>query len=446
MNMLVWYIIVFDMYLLCTQAQYHYWTFRHSEVVQNEYVQFELSIVTESRDDKLVWWCSDYFWNKVSYRDFAFPNGRHLPLSPKTEADKHNLDVILSDGKCLDKSKSIFIHVHWPFTSKHWMEGSNRENSGGGDCQAHKPTHCVDVRLPPGVYFKHYPSTWFTFFDQRYIVTLPPNEPCAPGTWLTCKDSSTCTYDIPLDYADWQKYAKPLSGDLVTGTISFASDKDGFIPPMGSCFPCANSRRTAHYVMTGAPYCELDNNITTGIVCQKQAVATPTSSDPKAPTFTLVDKCFLKVCQTAIGFQNDNVICQGGAIPPFPCASAFQTDSTRTQCVCLPGKYKLTYNFCEVCPAGHKCRDNQKIQCEDGTYQPQMNQPSCIPCTDNHVCNGNLQPVKCLQSNGLEFQVARGCVPCSQCKNQVIDEQEVDLKLNTSLISIYKDCYPPGKF
>jgi hypothetical protein len=418
-----------------------------NNIVSND-VKYKLEYSSTPGGDNAEW-CTDYNWKRVIKALHVFP---HVPkydkdLNPKTEQDKKHLDFILEENKyrtCINTNHIAWIYI----TLEMQLKSVEMFSFPFADfknfwCKAYHASVCNGAVGRPGYYMEDYPTDIYTWFQFTYVRSPPKMKPCAPGTWLTCKDSKDCRYVIPKDYQEWQTYAFGLDRETVTGNINVVRNTVGYIPPVGSCYSCNTSRRSAHYYLPSAPDCDFNQNIITTEKCELGFV--PIVSDTVAGGERSEIICTLTVCRTVIGFQNDNVICTGGVSPPFPCATGLAADTTRTQCVCVPGKYKKSDNLCEICPAGHYCLDNNKTQCKDGTYQPQMNQPACVECKDDFPCvASNSQPVKCLQSNGIEFQINRGCVPCSRCKNEVIDAEEVTLKLNTTSTSLYKICYPPG--
>lgn len=364
--------------------------------------------------------------------------GVTVKMTPLLSIDESRLLFLKNEDTtkytCSDQTKWAYLLVKIRYDVRP-LGGSTSRQTSSTYCKAYHPSGCVAGRGLPGFFMNTYPTDTYTWFDFTYVKTAPPTTPCAPGTWLTCKDSNDCTYPMPMDSLEWQKYASANRFDSVTGVINFAKDTDNqYIPPVGSCYPCSRSGLTNHYRIAGTLICDIDKTVTIKKVCK------PKPAPEQAQTV-----CALETCQGQVGSISDNFICFGDYLPPISCPPAFAADSTRKQCVCLPGKYNVTHNFCEMCPAGHYCINNIKTLCPDHQYQPQQNQASCIPCNPDFFCTqANQQAVQCLLSNGMDYKRNMGCVPCSQCKNDVLDAQEVKLGLNTSLVTTYKICYPPG--
>jgi hypothetical protein len=204
-----------------------------------------------------------------------------------------------------------------------------------------------------------------TGFIMNRIQCLP----CMPGTWLTCYDSDTCSYEVP------SRGDKQFDG----GQHIYSLDS----PPVGRCFPCERASGKAHY-----------------------------PSDPA------------RVSRIAMAEDDSRFYCPGNLNGndgvPRMCASPRVTSPNRGACVCADGYYENALKACVPCPTGSMCVGGNRVVCPDHTYQDEIMQVDCKPCTEDRTATG-APTIECFGAQLLQ-QCKRGannreppCVGCNMC-------------------------------
>lgn len=206
--------------------------------------------------------------------------------------------------------------------------------------------------------------------NKGAVTNAPTCIPCAPGTWLTCKDTDTCEWPIP----ESREGPYAWGSNIVTTQFTL----------VGSCFPCNIAHNYAHYSYSGSP-----NQV---------------------------------IIQGTGGY-----VCKGGADPPRVCPVNTSPNKYLTACECVDGYYSPAgESGCTKCEPGYMCKGGLRSQCPMHKYQPEAGKAVCIPCSStgdqygqgNAPCNpGELQQW-CDTSNINTQNVYLGflCVVCTQCR------------------------------
>ena len=213
-----------------------------------------------------------------------------------------------------------------------------------------------------------YASDFLNQNSMGYVTSKVRCVPCKPGTWLTCPEDGTCTYNIPNSRGD------PFIG----GTSVYSPSGQ---TPVGGCFSCESA---------GTGKCHYSKN--RGGACILYA-----ANDP-LPWY-----------------------CPGGASAPVVCGPGFfGSDANHTRCVCSPGSFQDGQNGCSPCPRGFQCRGGFMEECPDHTYQDSIGQTACYRCTSDGTSAG-APLASCPVNQVLRRCTGRYkaepplCVPCNMC-------------------------------
>ena len=233
---------------------------------------------------------------------------------------------------------------------------------------------------------------------------------CAPGTWMTCTTDTNCEYILPR---------------LQDGNYTWTPDSNSFqvpsaaspILPIAKCYDCVFAASKNHYSKNPNKCSNIFD-----------------SNNPECNNIIADYRTF------------GNIYCPGNGYTPLICPAQSVASSDRTRCICQDGYYNPNGNDasnCVICPPGHYCVGNNKYVCADGTYQNFEGKTECQPCDvdGNPVfyCSEGKLPAKCTLANdpvNFLYLSQLQCVPCSQCKNAIIQSA-----LPAGSSTSYLDCY-----
>jgi len=238
-----------------------------------------------------------------------------------------------------------------------------------GSCSVCRPTNCKNT-CSNGQYASAYPEIEAVL--KTNIARLDCNA-CEPGTWLTCQEQETCTWNIPE--------TPPAPTNLGPNIYHLLNG------PMLSCYPCVLAGGTLHYNYVGST---------------KYSLVDPTKA----------------------------WICPGGALPPVNCPVNKVNDANYSSCVCHSGYFGKGDEACTICPPGNFCLNGEKTPCPLHQYQKDEGQTSCLSCTTTGlstgqgmvVCNTGQQLAWCdpTVDNSQNQALGRNCMPCKQCKRPFV--------------------------
>jgi hypothetical protein len=221
-----------------------------------------------------------------------------------------------------------------------------------------------------------YASGYITFDSNGFVTAKTSCVPCAPGTWLTCINDASCTYNIPAAAGAFE----------TAGQIYRPDDQE----PVGACYTCKSAgNRKVHYGQT--------NRIV------------KVEPEPREPL---------------------PWYCPGGDAPPVLCLDPFiGATADLTACACKPGYFQNAAGAaCQICPKGSKCPEGKRTECPDDTYQDKEGSTSCTSCLseggDTNACETTLRGAsakkmrKCI---GVYKSEPPLCVLCNMCKRPYDD-------------------------
>lgn len=262
--------------------------------------------------------------------------------------------------------------------------------------------------------------------ESEVITSNTQCLPCAPGSWNTCKFTASCLWYMHLTCMK----TNPSLIQAISSLFPFLSignrpslhlidcrevpEKGGEIKlgkeihtvgdgPVFSCYACDTVKSyPSHYWSVDGKQSKVD-----------------------------VFKPF---------------ICPGGDSAPRNCRtdiSNIVADTKQSQCVCADGYYGSETSGCSACEAGHYCREGQRYQCEDHSYQEFTGQSSCKQCASSgdvglkfsNICGAGRQLKQCLKNDPVSQNQSLGlnCVQCRLCKRHYI-----------SSVAGQTDCYMNG--
>ena len=251
-----------------------------------------------------------------------------------------------------------------------------------------KPSH----KIPMGHFQTEVPN-----YDSLFglVPVIPDNvyvkfQPCAPGTWLTCRSTDYCEYDPMFTvFGEWN----PSVDNGVVRVTGYT--------PFGKCYPCTTGVGMTHYNTISVPDCS-----PSGGACK---ITIPYGTDPQ------------------------KLYCKGGTSPPMLCPGNMMSNTDRSGCVCASGYYADASGNCIACPIAHYCINSQKIPCEVDYYQNEVGKSQCKPCLDKNKypyksCPAGKVPAKCMSMSIAGGPVIRTyqeditCIDCSFCINKILEK------------------------
>ena len=290
---------------------------------------------------------------------------RNIPLTPADGSNKYELNQIttcnpLSDVQCQSCTKN-----NMGYRSQLTLSRSDtNEIVVSSTCLLFINGDCGVTSCSNGQYASEFLATDSGGFVTSHTRCLP----CAPGTWLTCINDASCSYEIPK-----------RNENFYGGTAIYSPDGQ---VPVGKCFSCSTAANKEHYGQT--PY----------------ATTTPQAKTPLP------------------------WICPGGDLPPKPCHAPYVgSDENNTRCVCAEGSYSIGGDTCALCSPGAMCPGGVFQACPDDYYQDQPGATSCNPCLSPTGvalgCNATSSMRKC---TGV-FKAQRPlCVQCNMCRREYISD------------------------
>lgn len=290
---------------------------------------------------------------------------------------------------------------------------------------------CNAYPIPNGNFQQNYAPSQSAFGISciPYGITIPFTG-CPPGTWLTCRSAHECNFWAIRSASEWNYNDE-------SNIVRIARTEDKFIP-VGHCFSCEDGYNKYHYKYEGASVCSNDGR------------GTPDN-----------------VCMSYVDFRlySGRIYCPGHVAPPQICPEDKRSSADFSTCVCKDGMYDNATS-CLDCPAGHFCVNGVKQVCPTDHYQNEKGKSYCNKCLTLNgdpvrQCppNSDQAPAKCqvITTYRYEYQLDAStgvysvvtvpseivttyvenieCVPCSRCKNNVLQKYDSDSTID------YIDCY-----
>ena len=289
----------------------------------------------------------------------------NIPITPSSASSSYDLNSIMNCNPWKDAACSSCPHVNKAYSVHFTLI---RDDIGAllaeANCLLVIITDCGVNTCSNGEYASEYLQENAHGSVTSHTICLP----CAPGTWLTCINDASCSYNIP------QANERFYGGTAIYSPAGQV--------PVGKCFNCSTAASKEHYGKT--PY----------------AVKTPPLKTPLP------------------------WICPGGALPPKLCQAPYVgSDENNTRCVCSAGSYPIGGDTCAVCSPGTMCPGGVMQVCPDDYYQDQSGATSCNSCLSPTGtaprCNATSSMRKC---TGVFKAQSPQCVSCNMCRREYISD------------------------